>query len=569
MGQHLTDGLTAWLGRELGGLAIEAPAHFDLPGVVSVVLQGLGVTYSHLRALLVARLDPGGEAAVEAMERAYGFLQELAAPGGLVAAWHQVLGLTGVHIQDLVGLVVGGATSWLEGRLTVSVTEHLLTLCSGAGSIVAIIQSIYNAVTFFINNRDAIAALADRVLGMVSTIARGKAADLAHLGGEVEATMASTLPLLIDFLARQFGLGDIGGEISRLINQVQQPITTLENKLVGVIARKAHVYGHAAPGAPRQGGRVRPGDFPRKEVETDEGRHTIYVEMQGDRAVVMMASTPAPLIAFFDAAARDDTIPAQDKEHIPEGLRLVAHLNALVQQIVADALVGKAETETQPLKTAMAATEDRIAEIITEVLRTSKDDVAQFDHRYKLEGLVTTYENMPEQTFDDFTPDHQPQSAALKEVARLPQFANLFIQVVALPTKPKIQAPGGYCINLHQHRHEAGRTYGPKSQGANGTLALFQAKLTTKLQAAGSNVDDQRTAALAALKEELAADVRTMREAIQAEDRETYNEVWQDILGLRLSNMKKRDWIQMIRHQILAGENRVAWQDFDRLARPL
>ena len=111
------------------------------------MLQGLGVTYSHLRALLVARLDPGGEAAVEAMEQAYGFLQELAAPGGLVAAWHQVLGLTGVHIPDLVGLVVGGAMSWLEGRLAVSVTEHLLTLCSGAGSIVAVIQSIYNAVT--------------------------------------------------------------------------------------------------------------------------------------------------------------------------------------------------------------------------------------------------------------------------------------------------------------------------------------------------------------------------------------------------------------------------------------
>ncbi len=109
----------------------------------------------------------------------------------------------------------------------------------------------------------------------------------------------------------------------------------------------------------------------------------------------------------------------------------------------------------------------------------------------------------------------------------------------------------------------------PDSQGADGTLALFQAKLTTKLQAAGSNVDDQRTAALAALKEELAADVRTMREAVQAEDRETYNEVWQGILGLRLSNIKKRSLIQTIRGQVLAGENRIAWQDVDRLTRPL
>jgi len=421
-----------------------------------------------------------------------------------------------------------------------------------------------NAVTFFINNRDAIAALADRVLGVVSTIARGKAADLAHLGGEVEATMASTLPLLIDFLARQFGLGDIGGEISRLIGQVQQPIATLENKLVGVIASKAHVYGHTAPGAPRHGGRVRPGDFPRKEVETDEGRHTIYVEMQGDRAVVMMASTPAPLITFFDAAERDDTIPAQDKEHVPEGMRLVAHLNALVQQIVADALAGKAATATQPLKTAMVVAEGRIAEIIKEVLRTSKGDVTQFDHRYELEGLVATYENMPTQSYDDLTPDHQPQSAALKTVAQEQAFNSLFVQVVALPGK-KDQAPGGYCINISAPRHKAGRTYTNKSKGSTGTIAQFRTNLAAKMQAAGPDVVKQRAAAIEALKEDMSLDVQAMRAVAQSND----PAVWEDIHALRLGDAGKTRLIQKIRDQILAGEDRIQWQDFDRLTRPI
>ena len=77
----------------------------------------------------------------------------------------------------------------------------------------------------------------------------------------------------------------------------------------------------------------------------------------------------------------------------------------------------------------------------------------------------------------------------------------------------------------------------PDSQGGDGTLALFRAKLAAKLQAAGPDVDAQRAAAIAALKEELAADVQAMREAVQAEDYATYNEVWQDILGLRLSNL--------------------------------
>ncbi len=70
------------------------------------MLQGLSVTYGHLRSSLVARLDLSGEAAVEAMEQAYGFLPKLAAPSGLVAARQQVLGLTGVHIPDLMSLVV-------------------------------------------------------------------------------------------------------------------------------------------------------------------------------------------------------------------------------------------------------------------------------------------------------------------------------------------------------------------------------------------------------------------------------------------------------------------------------
>jgi len=482
----------------------------------------------------------------------------------LVAAWHQVLGLTGVHLQDLVGLVVGGATSWLEGRLTVSVTEHLLTLCSGAGSIVAVIQSIYNAVTFFINNHDAIAALADRVLGLVSTIATGKAADLAHLGGEVEATMASTLPLLIDFLARQFGLGDVGQKLSELIGEVQRPIVEIEGKLVGFIASKVHQFGsgkgtaHGPAGVPT-GGKVEPGDFPRTTVETDEGRHTIYVEMQGDRPVLMMASTPAPLIAFFNAAKRDENIPEEHKAHIPEGMRLVGELNTLVERIATERLQGKDATGLQKQ---VAPKEDRVAEIIKEMLQTSKNDVTQFDHRYELEGLVATYENMPAQKRDRMTPDHQPQSQLLKDVAELKPFANLFIQTVVGSADE--QSPGGYCINLHYYRHKAGRTFSGKSNGRFGSLTQSRTTLADKIEQAGPDPVKQRTAALNVLKEALAADAQAMRAVAQSND----PGIWKDIHDLQTITVAgKTRLIEKIRQQILDGEDRMQGQDIDRLAR--
>jgi len=105
--------------------------------------------------------------------------------------------------------------------------------------------------------------------------------------------------------------------------------------------------------------------------------------------------------------------------------------------------------------------------------------VTQFDHRYELEGLVATYENMPTQKRDEMTADHQPQSKALKNVAKLSAFDNLFVQIVALPAERE-QAPGGYCINVHQRRHEAGRTFGNKSKGDDGTLSLFNANLAAK-----------------------------------------------------------------------------------------
>jgi len=390
---HLKSGLMAWLGQTLGTLSIELPTTFDLAGVASVALQVLTLTYDHVRALLVQALGADGEARVEAMERGYGFLTQLAAPGGLAAAWEQVQQVAGASAGDLGGSIIGGVTAWVGQRLAASVAEHLLTLCSGAGSIVAAVQSIYNAVTFFVSNRAAIAALADRVLGVVSAIATGKAADLARLGQTIEATMAGMLPLLIDFLARQVGLGDVGQRLHQLIEDARAPITRVEQQLVAVLARQAHRFpvrnashGHGA-GEAGTGGQVGPSDFPRETFESDEGRHTVWVDAAGESPVAMMSSTPTALTEVLAEVVARGLRTDVDADMV-QAREVVAQMVGLARAITREKRAGGDAHAIRSYYQALLKKEQRVATLLKGIF--GDVDLDKYDKRYELEGLVST-----------------------------------------------------------------------------------------------------------------------------------------------------------------------------------
>jgi len=563
---HLKSGLMAWLGQALGTLSIELPAAFDLAGVASVALQVLTLTYDHVRALLVQALGADGEARVEAMERGDGFLTQLAAPGGLAAAWAQVQQVAGASAGDLVGPIIGGVTAWVEQRLAVSVAEHLVTLCSGVGSIVAAVQSIYNAVTFFVGNRDAIAALATNVLDVVSAIATGKAADLARLGQTIEATMAGMLPLLIDFLARQFGLGDVGQRLHQLIEDARAPITRVEQQLVAFLARQAHRFpvrntshGHGTGAGTGGGGQVEPSDFPRETFESDEGQHTVWVDAAGESPVPMMSSTPTALTEVLAEVVARGLRTDVDADMV-QAREVVARMVGLARAITRERRAGGDAHAIRSYYQALLKKEQRVATLLKGMLR--KVELDKYDKRYELEGLVSTYGNLPKQRLDRMTGDHQPQAEILLHVAALPGtvtkllFANRFIQQIVKGA----HVPGGYAINLREERHYAGRTYGQSPVAARIAVDTVVAAKTTD--------DDKRAAAIDVLKDELAFDVQAMRTVANRPDDDP--EVWSDINALPdLPTAGKKRLIRKVRGQILRGEARMAAQSLDRLDYPL
>ncbi len=77
IGTHLQNGLIAWLTGALGS-TVSMPAKLDARGVVSLVLQVLGINYTRFRGLLVNRI---GEPKVKRLESGFALVQRLASDG--------------------------------------------------------------------------------------------------------------------------------------------------------------------------------------------------------------------------------------------------------------------------------------------------------------------------------------------------------------------------------------------------------------------------------------------------------------------------------------------------------
>lgn len=247
---HLKRALFEWLTGALGG-AIQLPSKWDLRGIISVVLQVLGLTYHRMREKLVKLI---GEPAVKAIETAFEFIKAIVT-GGLAAAWNKLLEFA----TGLVDTVVSGIRDWVVTSIVKAAVMKIVTMFNPVGAIIQGIITIYNTVMFFVERAQQIAALVESVVDSIANIAKG---NIGAAIDYVEATLGRTLPVIISFLARLIGLGDVAGAVKGIITKIQSVASTGIDKLVawvingarGIIARLA---GGGPPGA-RAG--ERPGD---------------------------------------------------------------------------------------------------------------------------------------------------------------------------------------------------------------------------------------------------------------------------------------------------------------------
>jgi hypothetical protein len=223
---HLRTALFEWLLGALRG-ALTLPSRWDLAGIVSVILQILGLTYQALRARLVRLI---GERAVSYIETAFEFIRTILTRG-LAAAWDKIVEFA----TGLVDTVVEAVRNWVAGSIVGAAVTRLVTMFNPVGAIIQSIIAIYNTIMFFVERAQQIAALLEAIVDSISSIARG---NIGAAISYIERTMARFLPVLISFLARFIGLGNVTGTIREIIGRIRATVDRAIDRIVDwVIAR--------------------------------------------------------------------------------------------------------------------------------------------------------------------------------------------------------------------------------------------------------------------------------------------------------------------------------------------
>jgi len=211
---HLEQGFVAWLTGGLGSLNIHLPAEWDLKGVISLVLQVLGISWEKITGKIRAKVEKMlGPRAMRVVDKIIEYAQ---------AAWNGgVQGLIDKLKEDLGSLkemLFGAIKSYLIETIVKTAIVKLVALSNPVGEIVEAVMDIYKVVMFFIEKANQIMTLVETIVRSVSRIAHG---DIAGAAAWVEQAMANTIPIMIGFLADLLGLGDLPNKIKEFIEAVQ------------------------------------------------------------------------------------------------------------------------------------------------------------------------------------------------------------------------------------------------------------------------------------------------------------------------------------------------------------
>ncbi|MBW4423103.1 MAG: DUF4157 domain-containing protein [Nostoc desertorum CM1-VF14] len=211
--QHLMQGLISWLTGTLSSAGIQMPESLDAKGLFGLVVQVLGITYQTIRARAVKRL---GEEKVGYLEQNFEMFKILATQG-IAGLWQVVKD----KIGDVKTMVLEPIQNYIIENVIKGGIQWIIGLMSPASAFIKACQAIVQIVQFFMENAQRIAELINSIIDAVLAIANG-AIEKAVQG--VENALAQSIPLVIDFLAKLLGLGNIGQKVQGIIQKLRQPV---------------------------------------------------------------------------------------------------------------------------------------------------------------------------------------------------------------------------------------------------------------------------------------------------------------------------------------------------------
>lgn len=222
--QHLIQGLVGWLTMELKDAGVPELKDLSLKGVISWVLEVLGISMEKIWEKLAKhpKIGPAKVAkirgAINTLEGIWTFIKDVQ-ERGMAAIWDKIQ----EQLSNLWTTVLDAVKNWIMEKIITQVTVKLLSMLDPTG-IMAVVNSciaIYKAIQSFMKYLRQMLEIVSSFVEGVAEIASGntkKAADF------LERTLAKGIPIVIGFLANQVGLGGIGKKIGEMIEKAREMV---------------------------------------------------------------------------------------------------------------------------------------------------------------------------------------------------------------------------------------------------------------------------------------------------------------------------------------------------------
>lgn len=213
LGTHLQKGLMDWLFGALAGAGLKLPDKFDLQGIISIVLQILGLTYENFRARAVAIV---GEPVVAALEKGAEvfmiFMRE-----GVAGVWRFIK----EKVTDLKSMVLDAIFDYIKEKVITAGITWIIGLLNPASAFFKACKAIYDIIVFIVNRAQQIVTFVNAVVDSVAAIVAG---NLGAAIAAVEDALARAIPVAIGMLASLLGLGDPSKPVKDTIDKARSPI---------------------------------------------------------------------------------------------------------------------------------------------------------------------------------------------------------------------------------------------------------------------------------------------------------------------------------------------------------
>lgn len=277
IGTHLLNGFQNWLFGTLADAGIQIPQDLSIRSILGMAMEILGVTVDNILDRLATRIGEERVARIRAildtLSGVWAFVQDVIERGP-IAIWEYVQ----EQLSNLWTIIKDGIMGFIQEKVIQQAITWLLSFLDVTGimPIIRGVQTVFNAISSFIEKLREILGIVNSFVAGVADIARGNVRSAAAF---LERALADGIPVAIAFLAKQLGLGNISEKIQEMVEAARTKINEAIDWLIDMALRAGTavlgVLGMGGETTPEEAEEIQEGEYIYESPA--EGGHTIRI----------------------------------------------------------------------------------------------------------------------------------------------------------------------------------------------------------------------------------------------------------------------------------------------------